>query len=137
MVVNTSNPVKRAYRRYRLEFGASMVAYVAVMFVRNWLLYGPMRHVGEYWQIVIALLPFLPMVFVFAAVVRLLRKTDELYRRICLDSLAIAGGATALLAVTYGLIESDHFPHLSAWWTYITFMVAWLIAQFFVRRQYR
>jgi hypothetical protein len=96
-----------------------------------------MLHASERWQIVVALLPFIPVVFLFAAVVRLLRGTDELYRRIIVESLAIAGGATALLAVTYGLIESDHFPHLSAWWTYSTFMVAWLIAQFFVRRQYR
>ena len=137
MVANTVNPVKRACRRYILEFGASMTAYVAVVWVRNWLLYRPMHHASERWQIAVALLPFIPVVFVFAAVVRLLRGTDELYRRIIVDSLAIAGGATALLAVTYGLIESDHFPHLSAWWTYSTFMVAWIVAQFFVRRRYR
>ena len=35
-----------------------------------------------------------------------------------------------------GLIESDRFPHLSAWWTWFTFSTAWLVAAFFVRRQY-
>lgn len=137
MIANPVNPVRRAFRRYLFEFGASMAAYVVVICIRHWLLFGPMREAGEEWRTAVALLPFIPTVFVFAAVVRLLRRTDELYRRICIDSLAIAGGATALLAITYGLIESDQFPHLSAWWTYVTFMMAWLVAQFFVRRQYQ
>src|SRR5580692_9831432 len=122
MAVKMINPVKRVARRYYIEFGVSMAAYVAVIFVRHWLLHGPMRHANHRWQIAIALLPVIPIIFVFAAIVRLVRGTDELYRRVCVDSLALAGGATALIAVTYGLIEGDYFPHLSAWWTYATFM---------------
>jgi len=114
-----------------------MMAYVAAILVSRWLLRGPMQHVSEGWQIALALLPVIPVFFVFAAIVRVVLGTDELYRRICVDSLALAGGATALIAVTYGLIESDYFPHLSAWWTYMTFMVAWIIASLFVRRRYR
>jgi len=131
------NPVKRVARRYYVEFGLSMAAYVMLMFVSRWLLHGPMQHANEGWQIAIALLPVIAIFFVFAATVRFLLRMDELCRRICVDSLAIAGGATALIAATYGLIESDHFPHLSVWWTYVTFMVAWLVATFFVRRHYR
>lgn len=137
MTSDAINPVKRAYRRYVIEFSASMVGYAGIMLLRNWLLAGLMRDAPQAWQLAVALTPFIPAVFIFAAIVRLVRATDELYRRICIDSLAIAGGATALLALTYGLIESDRFPHLSAWWTYAAFMVAWLIAQLFVRRQYR
>ena len=39
--------------------------------------------------------------------------------------------------MTYGLIEGGRFPHLSAWWTYVTFMAAWLIATLVVRRRYQ
>ncbi len=132
------NPTHRAKRRYFIEFGVSMVAYVAVMWLRNWLLVGPPRSaLPDGWQLVIALLPVIPVAFVLAAIVRVVRGTDELYRRITVDSLAIAGGATAFLAATYGFIEGGIFPHLSAWWTYSVFMVAWLVATFFVRRQYR
>jgi len=131
------NPVKRAARRYFIEFGLAMAVYVVVIFLSRWLLHGPMRHASEAWQIAIALLPMIPVLGVFAAVVRLLRRTDELSRQICVDSLALAGGATALLAVTYGLIEGGRLPPLSAWWTYVTFMTAWLVATFFVRRRYQ
>jgi hypothetical protein len=131
------NPIKRTTRRYYLEFGVSLTAYVAVIFLRHYLLHGSMRHADERSQIVVALLPLIPTLFLFAAIVRFVRATDEFYRRIFIESLALAGGMTALLAVTYGLIESDYFPYLSAWWTYGTFMVAWMIATLFVQRQYR
>ena len=74
----------------------------------------------------IALLPLLPSIFGFVAIVRLVLATDELQRRIIVNSLALAGGATALLAVTYGLIEGDDIPNPSAWCTYVVFMVSWL-----------
>jgi len=131
------NPVKRANRRYFIEFGVAMVAYVVVIFASRWLLRGPMEHAAGGWQIAIAVLPVILVVLVFAAVVRLLRATDELSRQICVDSLAIAGGVTALLAVTYGLIEGGRLPHLSAWWTYVTFMATWGVASLFVQRRYR
>jgi hypothetical protein len=131
------NPVKRVRRRYAVEFAISMLAYLGVMAIRNRLLHGPLRHADKSWQIVIALLPLLPTCFVFTALVRLLRGTDELCRRVCVDSLALAGGATALIAITWGLIEGDFLPHLSAWWTYATFMVSWMVAAFFVRRRYQ
>ena len=137
MASKVINPMKRVARRYFIEFGVAMAAYVVAIFVSRWLLRGPMQQAGDGWQIAIALTPLVPVLFVFAAVVRVLRRTDELSRQICVDSLAIAGGATALLAVTYGLIEGGRFPHLSAWWTYVTFMAAWLIATFVVRRRYQ
>jgi hypothetical protein len=137
MLGNTVNPVERVMRRYYVEFAAAMAAYVAVILLRHWLLHGPMRQADARWQLPVALLPLIPTLFVFAAIVRLVRRTDELFRRICIESLALAGGATALAAVTYGLIEGGQLPRLSAWWTYATFMVAWLVAISFVRRQYR
>src|SRR4051812_12720991 len=97
MQPKTVNPVTRAYRRYNIEFAASMAAYVAAVCARNLLLHGPMRHARSVWQIATALLPVIPATFLFAAVVRYVRGMDELGRRICIDSLAIAGGATALI----------------------------------------
>jgi hypothetical protein len=114
-----------------------MGAYVVEIVLSRWLLRGPMREAGRGWQVVVAMMPAVPMVFVLAAVVRLVRATDELCRQIYLESLAIAGGATALVAVSYGLIEGDGFPRMSAWWTYVIFMTAWAVATPFVRRRYR
>jgi hypothetical protein len=114
-----------------------MTAYVATITFSRWLLHGPMRTASPGWQYAIALLPLIPTLLLFGAIVRHVLGVDELYRRVQVDSLALAGGATALIAVSYGLIEGDHVPKLSAWWTFSTFMVAWLIATFFVRRRYQ
>src|SRR5829696_8820108 len=137
MTISSTNPVTHAWRRYLVEFGLSMAAYVATIIVSRWLLRGPMRSADEGLQLAIALLPMVPILLVFGAIVRYLLGVDELVRRVQVDSLALAGGATALMAATYGLIEGDHLPKLSAWWTYGTFMIAWLIASIFVRRRYQ
>jgi uncharacterized membrane protein len=129
--------VTRAYRRYLVEFWVAMGAYVVVIAVSRRLLEGPLRGAGPWVQVLVAVSPVVPVAMLFAAVVRLILHTDEMQRRVYIESLAAAGGATALLAVTYGLIESERFPHLSAWWTWGVFGVAWIISTFVVRRRYR
>ncbi len=88
-------------------------------------------------KLVFALLPLIPIAFVFAAIVRYMSSIDELQRRIQIESLSLAAGITALLAITYGFLETVGLPHLSAWYAYAAVMVAWLIAQPFVARRYR
>ncbi len=130
-----SNPATKAIRTYYWHLGFSMIAYVMTIIASRDFLH---THPGDgpaYFAI--ALLPVLPVIFVFVAIVRFVVATDELQRRIIVNSLALAGGATALLAVTYGLIEGDDIPHPSAWWTYVVFMSSWVIASIFVRRHYR
>jgi len=128
-----SNPAVNACRCYYWHFGASISAYVIVIFFSRWLWHS----VNGPWRTVVALLPIIPVIFIFASVVRFLLATDELQRQIVVNSLALAGGATALLAVTYGLLECDGLPRLSAWWTYAVFMSSWIVAAYFVRRRYQ
>ena len=110
-----------------------MIAYVIIIFFSRWL----GRGVNGPWQTAVALLPMIPAVFIFISIVLYLMATDELVRRITVDSLAFAGGATALIAITYGLLEGCGLPRPSAWWTYAVFMVSWVVAGGFVRRCYR
>jgi hypothetical protein len=88
-------------------------------------------------QIVVALAPVIPIAFLFAAIIRYLSRVDELQRRIVVESLALAGGATALLAVTYGFLEGSLLPRPSAWATYTAFMVAWAVSAFILKRRYQ
>jgi len=132
--MNTSNPLRTAGRRYALEFSISMVAYAVILIVSIMAIE---RGLPPALKLVFALLPLIPIVFVFAAVVRYMSSIDELQRRIHIESLALAAGITALLAITYGFLETVGLPHLSAWFTYAAVLVAWLIAQPFVARRYR
>ena len=137
MNLQTPNPVTTATRRFNIDFALSMLGYVVTMAVSRNALEGPLRDASDTLQVVVAMSPLIPVAFLFAATIRMILRTDELLRRIIVDSLAIAGGATALLAITYGLIESDRFPYRSAWWTWFTFGTTWIVATYCVRRPYR
>ena len=122
------NPVTRGRRRYVWEFGIAMAIYVLAILCRGWLLRGPLHDSQWSWTVIsVALLPMIPVALMVIAIVRCVRSMDEMLRRIQTESLAIAGVVTALVSVTYGLLEGPKFPHLSAWWTYCVFMSTWLV----------
>jgi hypothetical protein len=127
----TTNPTTRAGRRYLVEIAIFMTAYAAICLF--WLFHGASGHS----RIAIALLAMIPAVFAFAAIVRYLLRTDEFFRKLLVESSAIAGGATALLALMYSLLEGAGFPKQHAIWTYSTFMIIWLVASLFIRRRYK
>ncbi len=131
--MTAANPAKRAARLYVLEFSLSIAAYVAVVFLSRSL----WQTASGGWRVAIVLLPLIPIAFVVAAIARFLAGTDELERRKSVESLALAGVTTAVLALTYGLMEGDGLPRLSAWWTYATFMISWIVATYFVRRRFQ
>jgi hypothetical protein len=130
-MTNTTNPITQARRRYLFEFGIFMTAYVAVCLF--WMFHG----INGHERIAIALLAMIPIVFVFAAMVRYVLRTDEFDRKVTVESLALAGGATALIAATYGLLEAAGFSKQSAWWTYSVFMIGWIVAKVIVLRRYK
>jgi len=131
--MKATNPTTQAQRRYLIEFTIAIVAYFVVLFATRIAF----RSLSGPWEPVVALLPVVPVIAVFVAVVRWLQATDEFNRRIIVDSLAIAGGITALLAATYGFAESDLLPRPSAWWTWCVFMFAWAICAMILRRRYQ
>ncbi|MBV8490283.1 MAG: hypothetical protein JO199_07120 [Candidatus Eremiobacteraeota bacterium] len=129
------NPTTKATRRYLTGLTLAITAYVVVLFaaytaVERWQPAGPVRYL-------LLLAPLIPVAFLIPLVVRFLRETDEFERRIVTESLAIAGGVTAILAVTYGFLENTGLPHLSAWWTWVVLMGSWLVARIFVARSYQ
>lgn len=131
--MRVTNPTTRANRRYGIEFSVAIVLYMVVLFstrVAFRAYHGP-------FETAIALAPMLPVILVFVAALRLFQGTDEFNKRLMADSLAIAGVITALLAATYGFVESDPLPRPSAWWTWTVFMVAWIVSRFVLRLRYR
>jgi hypothetical protein len=127
---NTINPIIKAGRRYFIEMGISTAALIAVDIF--WIIHGANGH----WRIVIPLLMMIPTACMFASIVRFVLHSDELYRKVLIESLAIAGGATALIAMAYSFLEGVGFPKQHAIWTFLTFMIGFTIAQYFVARRY-
>ena len=94
---------KALAQRYRRDFVPPMIAYVAVMlFWKNLL-----DHVDAHWlRVVVALLPALLVMLVIRAMARYVRDSDELQRRIELESVSLAAGVVAALYMTGGFLQS-------------------------------
>lgn len=66
-------------RKYLLEFGGTMLAYVIILHVSILFL---KAYPDSSWRIPVALAPVIPLVFALIAVIRGIRRMDEMQRRI-------------------------------------------------------
>jgi len=80
--------MRPVHRRYLREFIPAMLGYVLLILSSvYWLRFGqPPAH----WRPAIALLPVFPIILVMRAMVRVIRDSDELERRIELEAVAIS-----------------------------------------------
>lgn len=89
-------------RRYRRDFVPPMLAYVVVMLCWRSLL----NHVDATWlRFVIALLPALLVALVIRAMARYVNNTDELQRRIELESIALSAALVGAGYMTLGFLQ--------------------------------
>lgn len=123
--VNATNPTTRAQRRYFWEFGLAIGAYMLVLTASVYGLDHGLNGLAKYF---VAIAPAIPLVGVCLAVVRWLRATDEFQRQTTITAMAIAGGSTALICVTYGFLENAGLPQMSVWISYLIFMTIFGIA---------
>ncbi|HEV3154389.1 MAG TPA: hypothetical protein VGZ02_11340 [Candidatus Baltobacteraceae bacterium] len=127
------NPTDRAKRQYMVRFVIAMIAYIAIIIPVS----TAAAHTSGALRIALAMTPLIPIAVLFISAVVMIRSVDELERQIHIEALAISAGLTALLALTYGLLEVAGFPHPSAWITYCVLMFTWGITVPFVSRRYK
>jgi hypothetical protein len=113
---------KDANRRYRLEMGASLAIYIAVLHTS--ISYARPMPPGTL-RTVLLLVPVIPALLGVWAVARHFRRMDEFVRLRSLESLGFAGAVTAVLAVTYGFLETAGFPKLSMFWVWMVIGLTW------------
>ena len=102
--VDMGDPVpKRLIGRYQREVGVAMGAYVLVMLVWKQLLHA----VDATWlRVLIALFPAVLVCFVLRAFVRYVRDSDEMQRRIELESCSISAMLVAAAYLGAGFLQS-------------------------------
>jgi hypothetical protein len=134
-MTDTINPTTLARRRYRVEAIICMLALAATATTLS--LMG--HNLSKRWMITIVVLMIVATIFAFTSFVRWTLRTDELNRKTTIESAAIAGGATALIAIIYTFLESMSigFPRSHTIWTYHTFIFGFAIANVFLRRRYK
>ena len=123
-----------AARAYMVQFLSAMVAYVILLLLSIYLLE---NNPTAPWRGVVAALPAIPTILGLLAFIRYLGRMDELQRRIQLDAISFAAGATAILTFTWGLLENAGFPHLSLIWVLPLMAVLWGIAAGVAAARYR
>jgi len=114
--------MNKAGKQYLIRFLSSMAAYVitligAVYFVNA------NRESGL--RFAVMLLPAVPIFFAVLAFVNYFQTMDELQKRIQLYALALSVGGTAMIAMTYGLLEIAGAPHLSWVWIFPLIVGLW------------
>lgn len=107
---------QRAYKRYNRTVIVLSLVYVALLFaaetvIRRGHLAGPLAYV-------VAVLPALPIIGIFAAIGRyLVEETDEYIRFLTVRQTLIACGLALSFATAWGFLESFGLaPHFDAYW---------------------
>ena len=84
----------------------------------------------------VALLPVIPLLGGFIAIMRFLGSMDELQRRIQLDAFAVAAGATALCTFAYAMLQGAGAPQIGFEWILPFIVVVWGFAAAIARLRY-
>ncbi len=120
-------------RKYLLEFGGTMLAYVVILYVSILFL---KAYPDSSWRIPMALVPVIPLVFALIAVIRGIRRMDEMQRRIQFEAVAFAFCAAILGSISYGFLENVGFPPINWIWIGAGMIALWGIGLIFSRRRY-
>lgn len=108
-----------AQRRYNLSVILLMTGYVAALIFANWMFKRGLAHGALGY--VLAVLPALPVIGVFAAVGRLMvDEADEYLRMLLVRQSLVATGFALSVATAWGFLESfGMVPHVDAYYVAI------------------
>src|SRR5262245_41661424 len=122
-------------RRHYREFGLSMCVYLVLLGV-SIVLQAHARAVPV--RVVLALLSMTGLVLVAGAILRELRRIDELQRRIQLEALAFSFCCTAIITFGWGFLETfvglQRLPGFAIWGI---MALLWVMGLLIAQRRYR
>jgi hypothetical protein len=101
---------KQVMMRYLQQFFFAIFMYIvilsaSVILLRNF-------EFARVWQIIIAILPALPIIFMLITLLRLLSYSDELHQRINLLAISFSAVLTGLITFSYSFLENIGAPKL-------------------------
>ena len=114
---------REVQKRYFKEFGISMGFYVVLLIASISVL--TKFELPKAAQIVVALIPVIPTVFVVISVMRALRDSDELQQRIQLQAVTFSAIVTGLITFSYGFLENIGFPHFPTLFVFPLLIMLW------------
>jgi hypothetical protein len=122
-------------KQYLKELAAALVLY-GLMLVGSIKLLDHVT-IAAPWRDVIALSPMVGGLACAWAILRELRRMDELQQRIQLEALGFAFALTALITFSYGFLEGLGYPRLSMFSVWPVMAVLWAVGLVLARRRYQ
>jgi len=110
------------------------VTGAATQIIVDWIFKHPERFHVSRW---LALVPILPMMCFVVAMVRAVRKMDELQRRICFESVAVSFLLTVVLTLVFAGLDSTGIYRASYDDVATPMMAFWACAYIFSSWRYR
>lgn len=126
--------MESARKQYTRRMTAAFVAYAAVLAPSIPLI---SAYPDAAWRFPLAIAPILPFVFGILVYVRYLRSVDELQRKIALEALAIAFGASAAITFGYGLLQVAGLPAVNWSFVWVVMGGCWILGGVYADRRYR
>ncbi len=125
---------KKVHGTYMRQFVIAMGSYVVLLVaVSTLVVYLPQTN----WNILLAIIPALPLIYGMWAYSHYLSGIDEMQRLIHNRAIALAAGVTGIGTFTYGLLQSfADFPPLNLVWIFPILIVVWSFGLSFYGRQY-
>lgn len=88
-------------------------------------------------RVAISLAPMIPAVALCMSVIGVMRRADEMQRKLQLEALALGFVGTALVTFSYGFLENVGFPRLSAFAVWPVMCGLWVAGVLLGRLRYR
>lgn len=122
--------------RYLYEMGAALGCYMVVL-VASLFALNQFQYADFVSRAIITLSPIIPAAFMCWAVVRKLRRLDEMQLRIQFEALGFAFAASALLTFSYGFMENIGAPHLPWLWVWPVMGLMWIVGLMIAKHRYQ
>lgn len=133
--------MRPAHRQYLKSFIPAMLAYVAVLFASILLLQKLGSTAPLYLRTALALSPVIPLVFACLAIMRFVRDSDELERKIELEAIALSCLFTGLIFMSLGFLASSKLIYLDgaavAIWVFPSLCGLYGVSKCISSRRYR
>lgn len=89
------------------------------------------------WRFAVVLAPMVPGALIAIGLVNVIRRLDELSRKVIFESLAIASAATLFLLLSLGLLEMAGLPRPSSLYIGGFMITVWIVAKLAISRRYQ
>jgi hypothetical protein len=124
-------------RQYSLELSGALAVYIVLLVISIVVTKRMQLELPRAAVMVIALLPMIGAALAVWAIVRGIRRLDELQRRIQFEALSFAFAGTAFLTFGWGFLENAGQPRFPTFGVWPLMAVLWIIGLAIARRRYR